>query len=162
LSFLCLIGSKFGVKLVVFQDVRIISVLYQLSIKLSIKTMKNLINNTQLSVYLSEQQKQFLFKREIMMTMTHYGAWGIIFSAIAAWGLLYWLKPVLVSSSTILQLLREKSIEFIDLAELAVTGATAITGLFILLLFIALMMISFAKKEKQYFEIIEKLRKKEN
>jgi len=115
------------------------------------KLPENLLANT----CLSSDEKQFLYKRLFFSQITSIAAWGIITSTIAAWFLLYWLKPSLVSSSHILQLLKDKVITHIQLAELAVTGASAVTAVFVLLVFIAIMMISFAKKEKQYFEIIK-------
>ena len=122
--------------------------------------MKKLSENLQSITCLDNQQKQFLFKRLFFSQINAIAAWGIITSTIAAWLLLYWLKPTLVSSSHILQLLKDKTISQIQLAELAVTGASAVTAVFVLLVFIALIMLSFAKKEKQYLKIIELLQDK--
>lgn len=107
---------------------------------------------------LTKTHKQFLFKRLFFSHVNVIGAWGILISSITAWGLLYWLKPSLVSSKHILQLLKDKMIEQTQLAELAVTGASAISLVLILLGFIAMMMLSFAKKEKQYLQIIQSLK----
>jgi hypothetical protein len=107
---------------------------------------------------LKEKQKQFLFKRLFFSQVNAIAAWGVVCSAITAWSLLYWLKPTLVSSSLILQLLEDKKIDSLQLAELAVTGASAITLIFILLAFIGLMMLSFSKKEKQYLQIIQSMK----
>ncbi len=107
---------------------------------------------------LKEKHKQFLFKRLFFSQVNTIAAWGVISSAITAWCLLYWLKPTLVSSSLILQLLKDKLINPLQLAEIAVTGASAITALFILLVFIGLMMLSFSKKEKQYLQVIQSMK----
>jgi NADH:ubiquinone oxidoreductase subunit 2 (subunit N) len=122
--------------------------------------MKKLSENLQSISCLDNKQKQFLFKRLFFSQINGLAAWGIITSAISGWLLVYWLKPILVSSSYILQLLKDKSIDHQQLAEQAVTGASAISALFVLLVFIAIMMLSFAKKEKQYLKIIELLEDK--
>ncbi len=119
--------------------------------------MNNLSENLPSIACLSLQQKQFLYKRLFFSSITSIAAWGIVTSTIVAWSLLYWLKPTLVSSSHVLKLLTDKAISFITLAELAVTGASAVTAIFVLLVFFALMMLSFGKKEKQYLDIIDTL-----
>jgi len=106
---------------------------------------------------LSENEKQFLVKRQFFYAITRFTAWGIMLSGVSAWGILYWLRPALVDSGHILSLLEQKKIDFIQLAEIAVTGASAMSALFLMLVFIAMMLFSSAKKEKQYLDIIEKL-----
>lgn len=106
---------------------------------------------------LSDEQQQFLFKRSFFQQIGVYVGMSIGASAVVAWLLLYWLKPTLVSTSTILQLIRDKQIETIQLAELAVTGATAVTAIFVLIFAMAMMIVSFAKKERKYLEIIQSL-----
>ena len=114
---------------------------------------------------LTETQKQFIFKRSLFQKISGYLAWSIGFSAAAAWGLMYWLKPEMVSSQAVLALLKEKSdsgldvSQLTDIAVLAVTGATAISALFVLIIFMAFIMISWNKKEKQYLAIIDSLEK---
>jgi hypothetical protein len=119
--------------------------------------MKKILENVLTIAVLSDKEKNFLYKRLFFSQVNVIAAWGVVISSVTAWMLLYWLKPGLVSSSHLLQLLKTKSIDHIQLAELAVTGASAVTALFILLVFIALMMLSFAKKEKQYLTIINSL-----
>ncbi|MFK5987077.1 MAG: hypothetical protein QM479_16840 [Pseudomonadota bacterium] len=119
--------------------------------------MKTLSENLSTISCLDQNQKQFLYKRIFFSSISSIAAWGIATSAITAWLLLYWLKPSLVSSTHLLQLITDKAIDFIPLAELAVTGATAVTALFVLLVVIAFMMLSFAKKEKQYLQIVNTL-----
>jgi len=111
---------------------------------------------------LSNEQNQFLIKRQFFYSITRFTAWGIMISSIAAWAILYWLKPTLVDSSHLLNLLAEKQITFLQLAELAVTGASAVSAIFFLFIFIAGMLFSSAKKEQQYIEIIEKLKSQSN
>ena len=111
---------------------------------------------------LSNEQNQFLIKRQFFYSITRFTAWGIMISSIAAWAILYWLKPTLVDSSHLLNLLAEKQITFLQLAELAVTGASAVSAIFFLFIFIAGMLFSSAKKEQQYIEIIEKLKNQSN
>ncbi|MFK5894508.1 MAG: hypothetical protein QM504_14910 [Pseudomonadota bacterium] len=120
--------------------------------------MQKLSENLLTIASLSEEDKTFLYKRLFFSQITAIAAWGIIISAATAWLLLYWLKPSLVSSAHLLQLLKDKTIDYLQLAELAVTGASAVTALFVLLVFIALMMLSFAKKEMQYLKIINALK----
>ncbi|MBF0266037.1 MAG: hypothetical protein HQL46_12260 [Gammaproteobacteria bacterium] len=107
---------------------------------------------------LTEEQQQFLIKRQFFYSITRFTAWGIMLSSLTAWGILYWLKPNLVDSSHLLNLIAQKQITFIQLAEVAVTGASAISALFFLLIFIAVMLFSAAKKEQQYLEIIHKFK----
>lgn len=123
--------------------------------------MKKLIENIQSITCLNNNQKQFLYKRLFFSSINAIAAWGIITSAITAWLLLYWLKPALVSSTHILQLLKDKKIDYLQLAEFAVTGASAVTAIFVLLIIIAMLMLSFGKKEKQYLKIIHSLQNKE-
>ena len=106
---------------------------------------------------LSDAQQQFIFKRSFFQQISGYAGWSIALSAVAAWLLLYWLKPTLVSTTYILQLLKDKQIDMLQLAELAVTGATAISAIFVLIFVLAMMIVSFAKKEKKYLEIIRSL-----
>jgi len=59
-------------------------------------------NQAEISLY----EQQFLIKRRFFYIIYRYTAWGLALSAITAWCLLYWLKPVLVSSSHILALIK--------------------------------------------------------
>jgi len=114
---------------------------------------------------LTETQKQFIFKRSLFQKISAYIAWSIGFSTAAAWGLMYWLKPEMVSPQAVLSLLKEKSdngldlTQFTDIAVLAVTGATAISALFVIIILLAVILNSWNKKEKQYLEIIDSLEK---
>lgn len=107
---------------------------------------------------LTQAQQQFLFKRRFYQQIGVLVGWSFAGTAAIAWGLLYWLKPSLVSSSYVLQLIRDKQIEYVQLAELAVTGASAISGIFILIGVLAYVVASNAKKERQYLEIIDNLK----
>jgi len=86
---------------------------------------------------LSDEQQQFIFKRSFFQQIGIYAGWSIALSAVVAWFLLYWLKPTLVSTAYILQLLKDKQIDILQLAELAVTGATAVSAIFILIFVMA-------------------------
>ena len=114
---------------------------------------------------LTETQKQFIFKRSLFQKISGYVSWSIGFSTAAAWGLMYWLKPQMVSPQAVLTLLKEKSDSGLDLSQLtdiavlAVTGATAISALFVMIILLAFIMNSWSKKEKQYLEIINSLEK---
>jgi len=106
---------------------------------------------------LSDEHKQFIFKRTFFQQIGAYVGWSIALSAVVAWLILYWLKPTMVSTASILQLLKDKQIDTLQLAELAVTGATAVSAIFVLIFVMAMMIVSFAKKEKTYMEIIRSL-----
>ena len=114
---------------------------------------------------LTETQKQFIFKRSLFQKVSGYISWSIGFFTAVAWGIMFWLKPELVSPQAVLALLKEKTdngqdlTQFTDIAVLAVTGVTAISALFIMIIFIAFIMSSWSKKEKQYLEIIQSLEK---
>ncbi|MCU7938211.1 MAG: hypothetical protein KZQ64_13155 [gamma proteobacterium symbiont of Bathyaustriella thionipta] len=114
---------------------------------------------------LTETQKQFIFKRSLFQKISGYIAWSIGFSTAAAWGLMFWFKPEMVSPQAVLDLLKEKSESGLDLspltdiAVLAVTGATAISALFVIIILLAFIMNSWNKKEKQYLSIIDSLEK---
>jgi hypothetical protein len=114
---------------------------------------------------LSEAQKQFIFKRSMFQKISGYIAWSVGLSTAAAWGLIFWLKPHLVNPNAVLALLKEKKQAGIDLSQvtdiavLAVTGATAVSALFFLMIFISLGMNSWNKKEQKYLKIIAKLNK---
>ncbi len=114
---------------------------------------------------LSEKQKQFIFKRSLFQKISSYLAWSIGSSAAMAWGLMYWLKPEMVSPQTVLAILKEKNDSGVDLTQLtdisvlAVTGVTAISALFLMIIVLAYAMYSWNKKEKQYLDIIAGLEK---
>ncbi|MCU7799416.1 MAG: hypothetical protein KZQ70_04530 [gamma proteobacterium symbiont of Lucinoma myriamae] len=114
---------------------------------------------------LTETQKQFIFKRALFQKISGYIAWSIDFSTVVAWGLMYWLKPQMVSPQAVLALLKEKNDSGLDLSQLtdiavlAVTGATAVSALFVMIILLAFIMNSWSKKEKQYLEIINSLEK---
>lgn len=114
---------------------------------------------------LTETQKQFIFKRSLFQKISGYIAWSIGFSTAVAWGLMYWLKPQMVNPQAVLALLKEKSDSGMDLSQvtdiavLAVTGATAISALFVMIILLAFIMNSWSKKEKQYLDIINSLEK---
>ena len=114
---------------------------------------------------LTETQKQFIFKRTLFQKISGYISWSIGLSATAAWGLMYWFKPEMVSPQTVLALLKAKSDSGIDLTQLtdiavlAVTGATAISAIFVIIILLAFIMNSWNKKEKQYLDIIARLEK---
>ena len=114
---------------------------------------------------LTETQKQFIFKRALFQKISGYISWSIGGSAAAAWGLIYLFKPEMVSPDAVLALLKEKSVRGIDLTQLtdvavlAVTGATAISALFVIIILLAFVMNSWGKKEKQYLDIIAHLEK---
>jgi len=106
---------------------------------------------------LSDEQQQFIFKRSFFQQIGAYAGWSIGLSAVAAWLLLLWLKPTMVSTSTILQMLKDKQLDTLQLAELAVTGATAVSAVFVLIFVMAMMIVSAAKKERRYLDIIRSL-----
>ncbi|MBE9526513.1 MAG: hypothetical protein IME94_06000 [Proteobacteria bacterium] len=114
---------------------------------------------------LSEVQKQFIFKRTLFQKVSGFLTWSIGCSSAIAWALIYWLKPEMVDPQTVLQLLKEKKASGIDLSQLtdisilAVTGVTAISALFFMMIVLALLMYSWNKKEKQYLDIINSLEK---
>lgn len=114
---------------------------------------------------LTEIQKQFIFKRSLLQKISGYIAWSIGFSTAAAWGLMYWFKAEMVSPQAVLALLKEKSDSGIDLTQLtdiavlAVTGAAAISGVFVIIILMAFIMSSWSKKEKHYLDIIASLEK---
>jgi len=114
---------------------------------------------------LSESQKQFIFKRSLFQKIAGYLHWSIGFSTSIAWGLIYWLKPEMVNPQAVLSLLKEKNEQGVDLSQLtdisilAVTGVTAFSGLFLMIIILAFAMNSWHKKEKQYLEIISTLEK---
>lgn len=114
---------------------------------------------------LSEAQKQFIFKRSLFQKISTYISWSIGVSSAIAWGLMYWLKPEMVSPQAVLALLKEKSDSGIDLTQLtdvavlAVTGATAVSALFVIIILLSFGMNSWHKKERQYLEIIATLKK---
>ena len=117
---------------------------------------------------LSETQKQFIYKRSLFQKISAYLTWSIGFSSAITWGLIYWLKPEMVDPQTVLLLLKKKNESGVDLSQmtdisiLAVTGATAISALFFMIIILALSMHFWSKKEKQYLEIISCLEKKSN
>lgn len=108
---------------------------------------------------LTSTQKQFIIKRSLFQRVSAYLCWSIGLSTLAAWGLIYWLKPVLVSPEALLDQLKAKTMTHQQLAEIAVTGSSAISALFFIIIFIALMMYFWGKKEKQYLDIIKQLDK---
>lgn len=117
---------------------------------------------------LSEAQKQFIFKRSMFQKISSYVTWSIGLSSAAAWGLMYWLKPQMVNPQAVLALLKEKSNNGIDLTQvtdisiLAVTGATAVSAVFFIIIFLSIIMGACNKKEKQYLVIIEQLEKEQS
>ncbi len=114
---------------------------------------------------LTEKQTQFIFKRTMFQKISAYISWSVGFSTAAAWGVIYWFKPEMVSSQSVLELIKGKNDSGIDLthitdiALLAVTGATAVSALFVLIILLAIMMNIWGKKEKQYLDIIAQLEK---
>lgn len=114
---------------------------------------------------LSETQKQFIFKRTLFQKISGYLTWSIGVSTAIAWGLIFWLKPEMVDPQTVLSLLKEKREIGVDLSQLtdisilAVTGVSAISALFFMIIIMALFMVSWNKKEKQYLDIIHALEK---
>ncbi|MDX2505399.1 MAG: hypothetical protein QNL62_13110 [Gammaproteobacteria bacterium] len=114
---------------------------------------------------LSETQKQFIFKRSLFQKISGYLIWSIGFSALAAWGLVYWFRPEMVNPQAVLALLKDKSNSGVDLtpltdiAVLAVTGSTAVSALFLMIIILAFVLNSCNKKEKQYLGIIDSLNK---
>ncbi|WP_198266374.1 hypothetical protein [sulfur-oxidizing endosymbiont of Gigantopelta aegis] len=115
---------------------------------------------------LTETQKQFIFKRSLFQKVSGYTAWSVGVSSAVAWGLMYWLKPEMVNPQAVLSLLKAKKdsgidmSQFTDIAVLAVTGASAVSAVFILLILLAVMLNSWAKKEKRYLDIIKHLESK--
>jgi predicted metal-binding membrane protein len=115
---------------------------------------------------LTETQKQFIFKRSLFQRVSGYIAWSIGVSTAVAWGLMYWLKPEMVNPQAVLAILKAKKdsgvdvSQLTDIAVLAVTGASAISAVFILLVLLAFMISSWAKKEKRYLDIINHLEKR--
>ena len=107
---------------------------------------------------LTDSQQQFIIKRSLFQRISAYTSWSIGLSAFAAWGLIYWLKPELVSPNALLGQLKAKTMTFQELAEIAVTGASAISAMFFIIIFIAFMMYFWGKKEKQYLDIIKQLK----
>ena len=117
---------------------------------------------------LSEAQKQFIFKRSMFQKISSYVTWSIGISTATAWGLMVWLKPQMVNPQAVLALLKEKNNNGIDLSQvtdisiLAVTGATAVSAVFFIIIFISVLMSAWNKKEKQYLDIIENLEKEQS
>ena len=107
---------------------------------------------------LTQTQQQFIFKRTMFQRLSGYFAWSIGLSGLAGWGLIYWLKPALVSPGVLLELIKAREVSQLQLAELAVTGTAAISALFFAIVFIALMLFSWSKKEQKYLQIITALK----
>lgn len=116
---------------------------------------------------LSEAQKQFIFKRTLFQKISSYITWSIGLSTAAAWGLMYLLKPEMVNPQAVLILIKEKNesgVDFSQISEIAimaVTGATAISVVFLIIIFLAVLMSGWNKKEKQYLDIIANLEKEQ-
>ena len=114
---------------------------------------------------LSQSQKQFIYKRSLFQKIAAYLSWSIGISAAITWGLIFWLKPQMVDPQAVLALLQEKNESGVDLTQmadisiLAVTGVTAISALFFMIIILAMFMLVWNKKEKQYLEIIRCLEK---
>lgn len=114
---------------------------------------------------LSETQKQFIFKRTMFHKISGYLTWSIGLSTAVAWGLVYWFRPEMVNPQSVLALLKDKSnsgvdlTQLTDIAVLAVTGATAISAFFLMIILLAFAMNSWNKKEDKYLEIIASLEK---
>lgn len=114
---------------------------------------------------LSEKQKQFIYKRSLFQKISGYLTWSIGLSTLAAWGLIYWLKPEMVNPQAVLAMLKEKNDSGVDLTQLtdisilAVTGVTAVSALFLMIIVLAFAMNSWSKKEKRYLDIIAGLEK---
>ena len=116
---------------------------------------------------LSESQKQFIFKRSLFHKISGYLVWSIGLSTAAAWCVMWWLKPTMVNPQAVLDLLKTKKDAGIelspvtDIALLAVTGSTAVSAFFVILLVLVFFMRNWNKKEHQYLEIIEHLQKQD-
>ena len=116
---------------------------------------------------LSEAQKQFIFKRSLFQKISSYITWSIGLSTAAAWLLMYWLKPQMVNPQAVLAIIKDKSDSGVDMSQItdiaimAVTGATAISVVFLTIILLVFVMQSCNKKEKKYLEIIAALDKQE-
>ncbi len=114
---------------------------------------------------LSQTQQQFIFKRTLFQKISAYIVWSIALTSTLAWGLMFWLKPEMVSPQAVLALLKKKTASGIDLTQitdvavLAVTGATAVSALFLMIILFAFAMRSWSNKEQQYLDIIAALQK---
>jgi len=108
---------------------------------------------------LDERQQVFLIKRRFFHAVGIYTAWTLGIFAVVAWGVLYLFKPVLVNPAHILQLMRDKQIDFLSMSEIAVTGAAAVSALFFILVVLSWVLNQSSRREKNYLEIIEQLQK---
>lgn len=82
-------------------------------------------------------------------------------SALFAWLMLLWFKPAWINISLLLSLIRQKSLTFVQLAELAVTGAAAISAVFVLLVLLGLQLWYANKKQRRLLAIIQQLEQQE-
>ncbi len=114
---------------------------------------------------LSQAQQQFIFKRTLFQKVSGYIVWSLGLTTVLAWGLMFLLKPEMVSPQAVLTIIKAKTDSGIDVTQLtdivvlAVTGATAISAVFISILLLVFVMRSCNKKEQQYLEIIAALEK---
>jgi len=114
---------------------------------------------------LSQAQQQFIFKRSMFQKISGYIVWSLGLTTLLAWGMMFLLKPEMVSPKAVLAIIKTKSdsgidlTQLTDLAVLAVTGATAISAVFVSILLLVFVMRSCNKKEQQYLEIIAALEK---
>ena len=99
-------------------------------------------------IMLTDRQQQFILKRSLFQRVSAYISWSIGLSALTAWGLVYWLKPVLVSPEALLGQLKAKTMTYQQLAEIAVTGSSAVSALFFIIIFIAVMIYFWGKRSR--------------
>ncbi len=89
---------------------------------------------------LSQAQQQFIFKRTLFQKVSGYIVWSLGLTTVLAWGLMFLLKPEMVSPQAVLTIIKAKTDSGIDVTQLtdivvlAVTGATAISAVFISIL----------------------------
>ena len=106
-------------------------------------------------------EKNFLIKRAFVQSITRISAISLILAALLALVLLFWLKPELINTSYLLELIKNEKIDFLQLAEIAVTGTSVMVTVFVLIIVIAYMMLTNSKNEKIYQNIINKLSKED-
>lgn len=117
---------------------------------------------------LTQAQQQFIFKRTLFQKISGYIVWSIGVTTALAWGLMFLLKPEMVNPQAVLALIKSKHDSGIDLTQLtdiavlAVTGATAVSAVFVSILLLVFVMRAGNKKEQQYLEIIAALKKSDN
>lgn len=108
---------------------------------------------------LSKQQNEFLFKRQFYLSTAKIAGWSLIGAVILSFAVLIVFKQELINPSYLLELLRSKQIDTAQLAELALSGISAIGFCLILLVVLAMQLLKSSQRETQYLAIIEQLKK---